>query len=173
MNFHFLDFLGPIVCLISLVVAWKDINARYMLFCCLLGSAVSLLTLEWAMTKPILFYAWSMSMSAIFLILLFGRRYWAYKFDRLQFFSEAYEQHRYTPQEVILVVISFVCIISNFITLVEVYLYWIYWLDNAYYKLYVRDFLQKFMIILSCIVCFSFVFKTSRKQSLNSQESTH
>ena len=170
MNFHFLDLLGPIVCLVSLVATWKDINARYMLFCTLLSSLIGLLTLEWAMTKPILFYMWSMSISSLFVVFVFGRRYWAYKFQRVRFFTEAYEKHRYTPQEAILLMISFICILSNFITFIEVYLYWINWLENAYYKLYVRDSLQKLMMILASVVCFSFVFKIKRKSELNSQE---
>jgi hypothetical protein len=170
MNFHFLDWLGFVVCFISLIAAWKDINARYMLTCCLLSATVGLLTLQWAMTKPILFYLWSMSISGLFVIFVFGRRYWAYKFQRVSFFKEAYEQHRYTPQEAILLIISFICILSNFITFVEVYFYWIDWLENAYYKLYVRDSLQKIMMILASVVCFSFVFKIKRKSELNSQE---
>lgn len=170
MSFHFLDWLGLIVCFISLIATWKDINARYMLICTILSSLVGLLTMEWAMTKPILFYIWSMSISGLFVVFVFGRRYWAYKFQKVSFFTEAYEHHRYTPQEVILLIISFICIVSNFITFIEVYLYWIDWLENAYYKLYVRDFLQKMMVILASVVCFSFVFKTKRKSEFDSQK---
>jgi hypothetical protein len=121
------------------------------------------------MTKPIGFYAWSMSMTGIFLIFVFGRRYWAYKFENIKFFSDAYEQHRYTPQEAGLVIISLVCIISNFITLVEVYLYWIDWLDNAYYKLYIRDSLQKLAIVLTSLIYLSFGIKTLRKEELSEE----
>lgn len=169
MSFHFLDLLIPISCAITLCLAWKDINARYMVVCCLLSSIVCLLSLNWAMTKPIGFYAWSMAMSGLFLVFVFGRRYWALKFGYIKFFSEAYDQHRYTPQEAILVAVSVICIVSNFITLVEVYLYWKYWFDNAYYKLYVRDNLQKFMIILSSLVYLSYGFKVSMKKELNQE----
>ncbi|GMM82983.1 hypothetical protein [Pseudoalteromonas sp. MTN2-4] len=167
MTIPHLDWLGPIVCLFTLALTWKDINIRYLLLCCLLSSVIGLSTLSWAMTKPILFYLWSMSMSGLFFIFVFGRRYWAYKFQKISFFTKAYEQHRYTLQEATLLIVSLICIFSNFITFIEVYLYWIDWLDNAYYKLYVRDFLQKFMIVISTLVCFSLVFKSNRKYIKN------
>jgi hypothetical protein len=169
MSFHFLDFFVPVSCLIALSLSWKDVNARYMSACYLLSSVICLLTLNWALTKPIGFYAWSMLMTGIFLVFVFGRRYWAYKFENIKFFSDAYEQHRYTPQEAGLVIISLVCIISNFITLVEVYLYWIDWLDNAYYKLYIRDSLQKLAIVLTSLIYLSFGIKTLRKQELSEE----
>ena len=112
-----------------------------------------------------------MSMSAVFLVLLLGRRYWAFKFEKINFFSVAYEEHRYTPHEITLVIISIICVLSNLVTFIEVYLYWIDWIENAYFKLYVRDYLQKFMSILSVLVCFTLVFKTSRKFELNAKNS--
>lgn len=171
MSFHYLDFLVPVTCLITLILSWKDINARYMSICYLLASAICLATLNWAMTKPIGFYAWSMSMHALFLVFVFGRRYWAYKFERIKFFSDAYEHHKYTSQEACLVIISLICIISNFVTLVEVYLYWIDWLDQAYYKTYVRDLLQKITIVFTSLVYLSFAIKTLNNREPNSPES--
>jgi len=171
MNIPSFDLFGLVVCITGLFVTWKDINVRYIFFCCIFVSVLSLLTLQWALTKPILFYVWSMSMSALFLVLLLGRRYWAFKFEKIRFFSVAYEEHRYTPQEITLVIISIICVLSNLITFLEVYLYWIDWIENAYFKLYVRDYLQKFMSILSVLVCFTLVFKTSRKFELSSKNS--
>ena len=154
------DYFALVCYLFALFFSWKDINARYLILCILASSAVALSTLEWAFSKPIGFYVWSMSMSLLFLLFVFIRRYVAYKFYRIKFFAEAYDKHTYTVQEATLIAISLVCVVNNFVAFVEVYFYWIDWLDNAYYKLYVRDNLQKLMIILTSLVSLSFTIKS-------------
>jgi len=159
MSTYLLDYIVPITLIFSLLLAWKDSNARFLILSYCLVSLIGLFTVEWAKTMPIGFYLWNIAMAMLFLIIVFGRRYWAHRFSELSFFSHAYEEHRYTPQEAILVVITLLCIVNNLIAFIEVYLYSIYWLDNAYYKLHLRNSIQNGLLILSCIVCYTFVMK--------------
>ncbi|TMN89504.1 hypothetical protein CWB72_10740 [Pseudoalteromonas phenolica] len=153
------DYLIPITFITGLFVCWKDINARFTISCFLIPTTISTMTLSWAMSMPVGFYIWSIVTSGIFLCFVFSRRYLAYKFKQIPFFEDAYKQHTYSVQEAVLILISLVCIFNNTIALVEVCLYLNYWIDNAYYKLYVRDNLQRIMIIMSAVVGFSYAIK--------------
>jgi hypothetical protein len=165
------DYIASALYVFALIFCWKDINARYLILSILSVSLIGFATLDWAFAMPIGFYAWSMGMSGLFIIFMLGRRHLAYRLSHIEFFAQAYKNHTYTVQEALLYIIALICILSNFITFVEVYLYSIYWLDNAYYKLYIRDGLQKLMIILTSFVCLSFTIKSwaFSKTSLNEQ----
>lgn len=146
---------------ISLCISWNDNNARFLILSFLFVEAISLLTLDWAMTKPIGYYAWCMLMSLIFIVFVFGRRYWAYKLQRIDFFANAFDKHRYTKQETTLVLIFSLSFIINLVTLIEVYLYYVDVIDNAFIKLYFRDYAQSVLFILAAFVCLSFAMRFS------------
>ncbi len=157
------DFLIPAALLISLFLSWKNINARFMILCFMFVEAINLLFSSWALTMPIGYYIWSIAMSGVFLVFVLGRRYWAYKLKAFKFFNDAYENHAYTIQETLLVFLFTLSIINNFIAFVEVYLYWVDTISNAYYKLHIRDIVQKAIFFIAAFVCFSFGLKHSKK----------
>lgn len=160
MSLYYLNFLIPIVLVISLFLSWKNINARFLILSYMFVEVLSLTTYSLAKSMPIGFYLWSMFISLIFLIFVFGRRFWAFKLSRFGFFKLAYEQHKYSVQEAALVFIFSISVLINLITFFEVYFYSMYWIDNAYIKLYVRDYAHSIVNIVAAIVCLSYSFKS-------------
>ena len=105
MSLAYFDFLIPIALLISLLLSWRNINARFMILCFIFVEVINYLSLSWALSMPIGYYLWSMAMSGVFLIFVLGRRFWAYKLRAFTFFHDAYENHVYTIQETALVLL--------------------------------------------------------------------
>lgn len=172
MSSYLLDYLIPFTLVISLFLSWKDINARFLVLTFLFVEFISLSTVEWALEMPMGFYAWSMLIYSTFLTFVFGRRFWASKLSSISLFNQIYDNHRYTPQEAILVIIFGFSVVINLVTLIEVYLYKIYFIDNAYFKLYVRDNLQHFLLFLAAFLCLSFgvkVFSSKSKLSTRTE----
>ncbi|TMO57109.1 hypothetical protein [Pseudoalteromonas phenolica] len=169
MTLYYLNFLIPIVLAISLLLSWKDVNARFMILSYAFVEVISLSTYGWAKGMQVGFYLWSMGISIVFLICVFGRRYWAFHLSSIKFFSEAYEQHRYSIQETALVLLFLLCAAVNLITFIEVYAYTEYWIDNLFIKENVRDFVQSSVNILAALICLSFVVKSSNRNVSASQ----
>lgn len=165
------DYLIPASLIFASLLCWKDINARFLILSYSFVTVIDISTYDFARTMPIGFYLWSLSMSVLFLVFVFGRRFWAYKFSTIKFFADAYKHHRYTVQETALVLIALFCILNNLIAFLEVYFYSIYWVDEMLYKMNFRDTLQRIMLVLSALTCFSFAIKTSFNTSnLHSKE---
>lgn len=169
MTLYYLNFLIPIVLAISLLLSWKDVNARFMILSYAFVEVISITTFEWAMTMKIGFYLWSAAISAIFLLCVFGRRYWAFRLSSIQFFSDAYKHHRYSLQETALVLLFLFSAVVNIITFFEVFAYSQYMINTLYVKENIRDFVQLSVNILAAIICLSFAIKSS-KRSLNSNQ---
>ena len=170
MSLYYLNFLIPIVLVISLFLSWKNNNARFLILSYMFVEVLSLTTYSWAKLMPIGFYLWSMCISLTFLIFVFGRRFWAYKLRGINFFSSAYENHSYTIQEVSLVIMFSLSAIINLVTYIEVYFYSIYWLDSAYIKLFVRDYAVSLINIVAALICLSYVIKI-KSMSLRTSQS--
>ena len=116
------------------------------------------------MKMPIGYYAWYMFMNALFVVLVTGRKYWAYKLQRFDLFYDLFDKHEFTLQESALTFLFISAFIINFITLTEVSLYYGHWIDNAYFKLYIRDIAQSFIHILASMACITFAFRFSKKE---------
>ncbi|MBQ4840112.1 hypothetical protein [Pseudoalteromonas luteoviolacea] len=157
--FDYFNILLPAALLISLFISWDNINARLLISIFLAVEVLGLLTIEWAMNMPIGYYAWCMFMNGLFLTFVIGRRYWCYKLQRFDFFAKAFDEHRYSLQEAALTGLFILSTLINFITLVEVYLYYIDWISNAYFKLYVRDLVQTSLHVLASMACVAFALR--------------
>lgn len=169
MTLYYLNFLIPIVLAISLLLSWKDVNARFMILSYAFVEVISLMTYNWAIKMEVGYYLWSMGISLIFLIFVLGRRYWAFKLSSIEFFSEAYEKHRYSIQEAALVTLFLISAIVNLITFIEAYAYVEHWSDSLYVKRHIRDYVQSGANILAALICVSFALNSS-KNNLKSRQ---
>ncbi|KZN64934.1 hypothetical protein N473_12920 [Pseudoalteromonas luteoviolacea CPMOR-1] len=159
--FDYFNVVLPVALFLALFISWSNINARFLILIYGFVEVINLLSLDWAMSMPIGYYAWCMFMNVLFLVFVFGRRYWAYKLSYFSFFDKAFDEHKYSLQETTLVLLFSLSFLINFITLVEVYLYYIGWFNNAYIKLYVRDLVQTVLHIMASIVCITFALRFS------------
>ncbi|MDK1290060.1 hypothetical protein [Pseudoalteromonas umbrosa] len=146
----------------SLIISWKNIAARWLLMIYFLLEWADLILSDWSRTMPIGFYAWCMLLCVVFAAVIWWRHLIAYRFRQFEFFKQVYLQHKYTQLDKRLIYIFAFTFVVNLVTLIEVYLYSIWVLQDAWFKLNVRDVLHNAAQIAVSLVCLHYAYYARR-----------
>ncbi|KZN58713.1 hypothetical protein N473_04570 [Pseudoalteromonas luteoviolacea CPMOR-1] len=110
--------------IISLIIAWKSINARYLISVILIVEVFDALTYGFAFSLKNNYYLWAIFVSLLFIVPVLGRRLIALSLSsRFKFFEKVHSDYNFTRQEGGLIFLYALAIVVCFMTFIEVSLY--------------------------------------------------
>ncbi|KZN67902.1 hypothetical protein N478_16900 [Pseudoalteromonas luteoviolacea S4060-1] len=161
------DHLHPFVIAYGLILSWKVATARWFLISYLIVATFNLGMYPYAMQWSTHFYIFEVFLAIVFLVPIIYRRNLAlliYRKSGIDFYRQIYEKQTLSAQECMIILIVTLSMIINLITWFEVLAYKYYWLDNAYFKLYIRDNIQLLVQIILCGCFLTYAIKAESKE---------
>ncbi|MDK1285933.1 hypothetical protein [Pseudoalteromonas umbrosa] len=103
--------------IIALIVAWKNINVRYLITVMLVIEALDVLTIDFAFSLGNSFYLWAAFGNLLFLVPVLGRRLIAVNLSsKMKIFEKIHSEYNFTKQEggliFLFAISSLLCLIS-------------------------------------------------------------
>ncbi|MCF6441205.1 hypothetical protein L1077_17350 [Pseudoalteromonas luteoviolacea] len=167
--YNILDHIFPLVVFIGLLLSWKVATARWFLISYVVVVTTSLLTMHLTIQWNTHYYIFESLVNLAFFIPIFYRRSLAlmlYQKTGTKFYLYVYQKQTLSTQECTIAIVVALSIIVNAITWLEVLAYKYYLIDNAFFKLYLRDNIILLIQVILC-GCFLTYASTAKSKELN------
>ena len=159
---YFFTYAPIAIFLFSLIKCWKDIGARWFLTLLVSVECIDLYSIQYSLNWTTHYYIWSAFMGFLFLAPSFFRSKIAQTFytkTNRQFFLEA-SKLRFTQQEAAILFISFISMIANLVSYIEILMYKYDFIAVPYFKIYALNNLQLITHVLVCLAALSFSIRS-------------
>ena len=118
--------------ILSLLIAWKNINTRLLIFILLIVELIDSAMYKTALTFGNYYFLWSILMCLLFIVPVICRRLIAIKLiDKHIFFKSVIDNYYFTKQEGALLFLYSVSFVINAVTYIEGVLYYHYVIDSG------------------------------------------
>ncbi|KZN50765.1 hypothetical protein [Pseudoalteromonas luteoviolacea] len=156
--FAIIDHLAFVVLFLGLIISWRDPFARWLLLSYTVIEIIEFLTFSEVYTWKVHFYLFEVFMCFLFMTPIVFRRPMAlfcYRNTQQVFFLNVAERTILSRYEVRFLQLLAAAALVNFITWIEVlcYKYWI--IDNAFIKLYFRNYFIACVILAQCAAIYA------------------
>ncbi|ALU44547.1 hypothetical protein [Pseudoalteromonas rubra] len=161
--YTFVTYMQLPIMLFALIKTWRYECARWFLITFASVELLDELMAPIVLTWHTHFYIWCVAMNLAFLLTIIYRKPladWLYQKSGFEYFYRVSENHYFSLQEGAFFFLLTISIIINSITYIEVLLYSEFIINNAYIKLYVRDFVSTALHILMSLALLTYAAKT-------------